>query len=91
MPSTWYLYILRGADSRLYTGIATDVVRRFSEHAAQGRRCARSLRGRLPLELVFVAQVGTRSAAARTEARIRGLPRARKLRLITGQVSLEDA
>ncbi|NOY73121.1 MAG: GIY-YIG nuclease family protein, partial [Gammaproteobacteria bacterium] len=31
--SEWYVYIIRCSDTSLYTGITTDVERRFSEHA----------------------------------------------------------
>ncbi|MFC1829099.1 GIY-YIG nuclease family protein, partial [Thermodesulfobacteriota bacterium] len=30
----WYLYIVRCCHGSLYTGIATDVERRFAEHQA---------------------------------------------------------
>ncbi|NOX93168.1 MAG: GIY-YIG nuclease family protein, partial [Gammaproteobacteria bacterium] len=29
----WYVYIIRCSDASLYTGITTDVERRFAEHA----------------------------------------------------------
>ncbi|MFX5085323.1 GIY-YIG nuclease family protein, partial [Acinetobacter baumannii] len=28
----WFLYLIRTADNRLYTGITTDVARRFCQH-----------------------------------------------------------
>ncbi|MDP6052285.1 MAG: GIY-YIG nuclease family protein, partial [Candidatus Latescibacteria bacterium] len=28
----WYIYMIRCGDNSLYTGIATDVERRFEEH-----------------------------------------------------------
>ena len=59
----WHLYILRTASGSLYTGVTTDVQRRLSEHQSGGPRCARSLRGRGPLELVFSQPVGDRSRA----------------------------
>ena len=30
--SRWYVYIIRATDQSLYTGITTDVERRFAEH-----------------------------------------------------------
>lgn len=30
----WFLYLIRTADNRLYTGITTDVPRRFRQHQA---------------------------------------------------------
>ena len=32
MPNPWFVYILECANGRLYTGITTDLERRFQEH-----------------------------------------------------------
>lgn len=88
MPAEWFLYVIRCGDDTLYTGIAVDVVRRFGDHAAQGRRCARYLRGREPLRLAFAVEVGTRSRAAQVEARVKRLSRADKERLVRGELGL---
>ena len=77
MPDTvrdWSVYLVRCRDGSLYTGIATDVTRRFDEHVS-GQRGAKYLRGRGPLALVFQQQVGSRSAASRVEHYLRRLPR----------------
>ena len=34
MENTWKLYILRCADNTLYTGITTDVEKRFKAHSS---------------------------------------------------------
>ncbi len=47
----WSVYILRCGDGSLYTGVATDVARRFGEHQSQGPKAAKYVRGRTPLEL----------------------------------------
>lgn len=70
----WSVYLLRCADGSLYTGIATDVLRRLAEHE-EGVRGAKYLRGRGPLELVFHRQVGDRSLASKVERRVKRLPR----------------
>ena len=82
--TVWWVYMLRCGDGSLYTGIATDVDRRFSEHEAQGVKCAKYLRGRLPLEIVFRQEVGTRSEASKEEWKVKKLSRAAKLRLLAG-------
>ena len=81
------LYILRCADGTLYTGIAVDVQRRLAEHRS-GRRGARYLRGRDPLELVFSAVVGDRSTASQLEYRVKQLSRAQKSELVAGRLDL---
>ena len=73
--------MLRCADDSLYTGIATDVERRVSEHAG-GTRGAKYLKGRLPVTLVFRCEVGDRSIAQRLEYRIKRLAKTDKERLI---------
>ena len=78
----WSLYILRCGDGTLYTGVATDVARRLGEHRAQGRKAAKYVRGRAPLELVHTREVGTRSEALKEEWRIKRLSRAQKEALL---------
>ena len=80
---------MRCADGTLYTGIATDVEKRFAEHAG-GPRGARFLRGKGPLELVFTAPVGDRATASRLEYRVKRLARSEKLELIAGRRDLRD-
>ena len=80
----WFVYIIECGDQSLYTGITNDVSRRFDEHQSQGRLCARYLRGRLPLQLVFTVEVADRIAALQLEYRIKRLPRLQKIQLIKG-------
>lgn len=75
---SWSVYIIRCADGSLYTGITTEVERRFAEHELQGLKSAKYLRGRAPLELVYSRVVGTRSEAAKEEWRIKRLSKAEK-------------
>lgn len=86
--SDWYLYIIRCRDGSLYTGIATDVARRFAEHA-RGLG-AKYVRGRGPLELVLSHPTGTRSEALRLEQRIKRLPKRVKEEIVAGHLGLDD-
>lgn len=90
MAETWYLYMIRRADGSLYTGISTDVERRFAEHQKGAPRGARSLRGKGPLQLVFRVPAGDRSRALRLEWRIKRWDRPRKEALIRGEIGLPD-
>ncbi len=76
----WSLYLIRTADNRLYTGITTDVARRFMQH--QSGKGAKALRGKGELILVFSAPVGERSLALRMEYRIKQLTKRQKERLV---------
>ncbi len=73
--------MIRCGDDSLYTGITTDVARRFSEHQC-GSVGSKYLRGRAPLKLVFDRQVGDRSLASKIEHRIKKLPRPEKEKLL---------
>lgn len=83
----WYTYILRCSDGSLYTGITTDLRRRFSQHCGGTAHCgAKYTASRHPVayECAFMSE--NRSEASRLEARIKRLPRERKLALISGEV-----
>ncbi|WP_269320531.1 GIY-YIG nuclease family protein [Billgrantia saliphila] len=72
----WYLYMIETARGALYTGITTNVERRFAEHLAG--RGAKALRGRGPLTLVHHEPVGSHGQALRLEAELKRLPAPRK-------------
>jgi putative endonuclease len=74
----WSIYMVRGKDEKIYTGITTDVVRRFEEHQGDGTRGAKFLRGRGPLKLLVVMPVGSQGDALRVENRVKRLSRSRK-------------
>ena len=80
MENTWYLYILRCGDGTLYTGITTDVEKRFAAH--QSGKGAKYTRGRGPLELVYREQCGDHSDALKREIEIKRLTREQKQALI---------
>jgi putative endonuclease len=87
-PDNWFVYLIQCRDGSLYTGISTDVGRRFAEHVRGGPRAARYLRGKGPLVLVYHAAVGTHSQAAILEGAIKRLPRTEKRRLIAGEMDI---
>lgn len=76
--NNWSVYMVRCRDSSLYTGITTDLDRRFSEHCEQGNKCAKYLKGKAPLQLVYQATIGTRAEASREECRIKKLTKSQK-------------
>jgi putative endonuclease len=86
----WFLYLIRCADNSLYTGITTDLDRRFTEHQSQSKKCAKYLRGKAPLELVFTTEVGTKSEASRLELRLKKCSKATKEKLVAGTIALES-
>jgi len=84
----WYLYLVRCNDGSLYTGISTDIQRRFDAH--QQNRGARRLRGRGPLELVYSHPVGDRGPALRMEHLVKKLSKVEKERLVRRESELPD-
>tara|TARA_B100001939_G_scaffold48249_1_gene37654 strand:- start:1261 stop:1581 length:321 start_codon:yes stop_codon:yes gene_type:complete len=89
----WFLYIIRGADKSLYTGITTDVLRRFCEHSGNGSgdtsKGAKALRGKRPLKLEYFCQIGNRSEALKIEYQVKQLSKIKKEQLITGELGLD--
>jgi len=71
-------------DGSLYTGIATDVERRIAEHLKGNGKGSKYLRGRGPLELVFVQGCESRGAALSAESRMKRLSKADKEEAIFG-------
>ena len=64
----------------MYTGITTDIQRRFKEHSlGQGGAYTRSKKVE---RVLYTEQFGTRSDALKREAEIKGLRRNKKLALI---------
>ena len=80
MEQTWKLYILRCHDGSLYTGITTDVDKRFAAHNAG--KGAKYTRGRGPLELVYREDCGDHSTALKRELEIKAMKREEKMKLI---------
>ena len=80
--SDWYLYLIRCRDSTLYTGISTDVDRRFAQHQGSGNAGSKYLKGRGPLRLVFQQTLGSKSLALKVERKVKRMSKARKEKLI---------
>jgi putative endonuclease len=79
----WHLYVLRCGDGSLYTGITTDIERRFRAH--QEGKAARYTRTHGPVGLVYREACGTRSQALSRECAVKSLPRVKKEDLIAGR------
>lgn len=78
---TYYTYILRCADSTLYTGITTDIDRRIREHNTDNKKWAKYTRVRRPVELIYNEGFETRSEACKREFAIKHMTRDEKLTL----------
>lgn len=84
----WFVYIIKTDRNQLYTGITTDVERRFLEHLdvyqkntpAKG---AKFFRSQKPVAVVYRKPCSSRSEASKLEWQIKTLTRKAKELLIT--------
>ncbi len=80
-PSTMYfVYILECKDKSLYTGITTDVARRFNEHK-EGKG-GHYTSARQVVSIRYTEEYPNRSSALKREAEIKSWDRSKKLKLI---------
>ena len=84
-----FVYMLRCAGNRIYTGYAVDVLARFEQHkSGKGAKFTRAF----PPECVLKTfELATREDALRLEARIKKLERPQKEQLVAGDETLAAA
>lgn len=75
----WHVYLLSCRGGALYCGITTNLERRLAQHNGELAGGARYTRGRRPAKLLASKTCADKSQALRLEARIKGLPRGKKL------------
>lgn len=75
----YYVYLLKCGDGSLYTGVTTDVARRFAEHK-EGKG-GHYTRARKAVKILYSEKAKDRGAALRREAQIKRFPREKKLAL----------
>ncbi len=74
----WYAYVIKTEKGHLYTGITTDLERRFKEHTS-GKKGAKFFRTSAPSEMIFKKRFKDRSSASKFEASFKALTRKKKL------------
>ena len=88
--NNWFLYLIRCRHGRLYTGITTDVLRRFEEHKSHDKKGSKYLRGKSPLKLVMKKRIGNKSLALKIEAKVKKLSKVEKELLVDGRIKIKD-
>ncbi len=88
MDKKYYIYILRCADDTLYTGITTNLNRRFQEH--QHKCGAKYTKSHQALNIEVFWEVSGRSYASKLEYRLKKLTKPQKEQLITNPERLFD-
>ena len=82
----WLVYMIQADDDCYYTGITTDLARRWRQHNGLAGG-AKFFRGRRPAALVYVETDHDRSSASKREAAIKGLTRPAKQALLTAALN----
>ena len=76
----YFLYIIECEDKSLYTGITTDLARRFDEHkSGKGGHYTSAKRA---VKILYSERLPDRSSALKREVEIKSWPRKKKLGLI---------
>lgn len=78
----WFTYIIECADGSLYTGSTNNVEARFKEHLAG--RGARYTKSHKPVKVVYREAFETKSEALKREAKIKGMAKKEKEKLVAG-------
>jgi len=81
----YFVYLLECADTSLYTGITTDVARRFTDH--QKGTGGHYTRAHGAKRMLYTERYPDRSTASKREAEIKKWPRTKKLALIRARQS----
>jgi putative endonuclease len=77
----WFVYIVQAENGHYYTGITTDLERRFSEHQNK-QKGARFFNTSAAKAMVYSESQPDRSSASKREAAIKKLTRKAKIKLI---------
>lgn len=84
----YYTYMIRCKDNSIYTGITTDVERRWEEHCSQEEKCAKYTKTHSVSKIEAVWKSETRKLASKLEFRIKSLTKKEKEELInTGNLT----
>ncbi|KRG68204.1 GIY-YIG nuclease family protein [Pseudoxanthomonas dokdonensis] len=75
---SWFVYLIECRGGSVYTGITTDVDRRYAQHVAGTG--ARYTRARPPVRLLGARAFADRSSASKAEYAVKQLPPDRKRR-----------
>lgn len=78
----YYVYILRCEDNSLYTGITTDVKRRFKEHTSDRLKGAKYTKAHKPIKIEGVWEAESKSNALKLEHHIKKLTKSEKEHII---------
>ena len=79
----WHVYLIQCKGGSIYTGITTDVNRRFAEH--KNGKGGHYTSSKKVVKVTYAEEHPDRSLALKREAQIKGWTRKKKLALISSQ------
>ena len=85
----YYTYMLRCEDDSIYTGITTDLDRRFKQHQGKVQGGAKYTKSRMPLRYEMAWKSPDRQSASKLEYRLKRLTKQEKETLIKAPESFE--
>lgn len=84
----YYTYMLRCKDNSIYTGITTDLERRFLEHSSKSEKCAKYTLNHQALKVEAAWESKTRATASKLEYNLKKLKKTQKENLINNKCNL---
>lgn len=86
----YYIYVLRCADNSLYTGITTDIERRFSEHTSRRSSGEKYTRSKKAVSIEALWSCVSRSEASKLEYAFKKLSKIKKEEIISNPILLNE-
>ena len=79
---SWFVYIIETTSGKYYTGITTDVDRRFDEHKNDPKKGAKFFRSNTPKKVIHIENFENRSLASKREYEIKKMTKPQKIELV---------
>lgn len=84
----YYTYMLRCKDNSIYTGMTTDLERRFLEHQAKSDKCAKYTLNHTVIKIEAAWESASRSLASKLEYNLKKLNKSQKESIIKDETNL---
>ena len=77
----WFVYLIQ-TKKGIYTGVTTNLLRRYYQHSGKVSGGAKFFRGNPPQKLLYFEIYSSRSTAQKRESEIKKFNRSQKLELV---------
>lgn len=84
----YFIYMLRCSDGSLYTGITTDIKRRFAEHISKDKKSAKYTKSHDVIKIEVLWETDGRANASKIERFIKRLSKCKKEELVKNPEAL---